>query len=503
MAILSAWSKYRLVIILTVLVMALYLLTLAPTVLWGDDAYLQRTAFEASLRPDGAGHWLWLTLARLMIRLPFGEITYRVNLVSALAGTATITGLFLAARSLGLSKEAATVAAATLAVAHTFWMHAVRAEVYTVFTVLMVAELLLLFRWNEQNPWPLYGTLALFGLTLLGHQMAVLLGPAMAFLIWRRKQWLSLRDWLLSTTALAAGLLPALIIIQRQILAPDLVHSLVLYFTHSGEDFRGSLFDYSLGLFPRDLALWGMFLALQFPSPAILLALLFIGDVREWIRRDQDRWQALLLLYVTCIAFAFSYRVNDQYVFYLPSYVAFALIAGRGWDFIAARWPWLKRPLPRRVLVGSIVVLPPLVYWGMSVTFRQLDVNPLHIRELPGREPNSFFLWPGKGGYWGARDYGEDALLGLPSDSVLLADHTPFHTLKYLQVVEGMRSDVRLRQIGPDVDLNRVVESFPASSIIFLADNDPRYYNLQSLLNMRLVRRGVVYQLVGSTESGG
>jgi hypothetical protein len=32
--------------IVGLLVLAIYLVTLAPTVLWGDDAYFQRTAFD-------------------------------------------------------------------------------------------------------------------------------------------------------------------------------------------------------------------------------------------------------------------------------------------------------------------------------------------------------------------------------------------------------------------------------------------------------------------------
>jgi hypothetical protein len=484
--------KNSLVFILAVSVIAIYLFTLAPTVLWADGAYFQRTAFDGTLRPDGGGHWLWLTIAKLFVRIPFGEVAYRVNLVSAFAGTATVIGLFLVARSLELSQTASAIAALSLAVAHTFWMHSVRTEVYTVFTALMVVEMLLWFQWAERKLWPMLAALALFGLTLLGHQMAVLLLPAFGYLIWCRRKWLSVRDFFLAISFFLVGLIPALIIIQKQINSPDLARSLVLYFTHAGIDYRQALFDYSIGKFPRDVALWLGLLVLQFPGPAILLSLLAIIDIREWI--NVDKWQSIALLYFTCAAFALGYRVSDQYVFYLPSYIAFAIIVGLGWDSASKKWLWL-RPRTLAVLVG-LVIFPPLVYFGLANTFARLDVNPLGIRELPGREPNNYFLWPAKNGYWGAYNYGMGILQNLPPDSIVIADYTPLETLKYFQVVHGMRKDVQLIGIEAGEDLKAVVEPLPSSSTVFLADDDPRYYNVNNLFNVSLVRHGMAYQLV-------
>lgn len=475
-------------------ILIFYLWSLAPSVLWGDDAFFQRSAFDGTLPRDGGGHWLWFVLARASVQLPLGEVAYRVNLLSALAAVATVGLLYGAGRTLRLSETASTVAALSLGVAHTFWMHAVRAEVYTVFTALLVLELILMFQWTQDRFWPLPVALGLFGLILLGHQMAVLLLPAIGWLMLRQVCWLSPGRIALALGAFLAGLIPTVFVIHQQIAAVDAVQSFVLYFTHSGRDFGVSMFNYGLGQLPRDVALWLGFLGLQFPSPALIVGVLALTSIRGWI--TDARWQMLAVLYLTDTVFAFSYRVNDFYVFYLPSYVAFALVIGLGWDTLIQSRRRLESPQIQVGLIAAMALLPPLVYFGLAATFAALGLNPLNIRQLPGREPNRFFLWPGKEGYFGAHNYGTDLLSGLPPQSILIADYTPYQTLLYLQTVERQRPDVTLVPIGPASDLAGVLQDLSSTAPIFLADNDPRYYGWPDIPDLQLEQRGLAYQVL-------
>lgn len=476
------------------LIMVLYFATLAPTVLWGDDASLQRSAFNGTLPHDGGGHWLWYAMARLIVKLPIGEVAYKVNMLSALAGFATIIGLYWAAKSIDLSRTASVLTAGSMAVAHTFWMHSVRAEVYTIFTALMVFEITMLLRWMKKDIWPLFVALAIFGLILLSHQMAMLLLPTIGYSIWLNRGRLSRRNAILAIGFFFVGLIPALFIIQQQINSFSMTQSLIIYFTHSGADFSHSLFDFSISKLPRDTVLWLGFLMLQFPSPAILLGLFGFASFRE--KFHDDRWKIVAVLYFTCVIFAFSYRVNDQFVFYLPSYIAFSLFVGLGWDNLSNKKSWLKQTYIARIVVGLVMILPPLMYFGLAIVIKSLDINPLQIRELPGREPNSYFLWPAKNNYWGAYNYGSSVLTNMPLGSILIADHTPYQTLKYLQVVHNFRNDVRLISIKQRNELSLVVKSLPSAIPIFIADNDPRYYNFDDIAGAKLIKRGFAYQLV-------
>ena len=64
------WPRDRAVMLLA---LVLYSTTLAPTVLWGDDAELQRIVVTGEQRTIGqsspASHLLWLTLASWFVRV--------------------------------------------------------------------------------------------------------------------------------------------------------------------------------------------------------------------------------------------------------------------------------------------------------------------------------------------------------------------------------------------------------------------------------------------------
>jgi hypothetical protein len=474
--------------------LAFYLMTLAPTVLWGDDAMLQRWAAEGYLARGGTGHWVWLEAAKSAIRLPVGDVAYRVNLVSAVAAALTVVALFGAGRALGLTVTGALGAAVSLAVAHTFWTHAVRAEVYTVYTALMALQLWLWFLWRPARSWPLFVAALLFGVTLLGHQMAALLLPALAYLCWRQRRWLTWRRWLGVGLAAVAGALPFLWVVRVQGRTDDLVLALRLYFTDAGADISGLMFDFGLEALPRDAALWVGFLGLQFAGLALLLGLYSLARIRTWI--GEPRWQTLLIVYGASVAFAFSYRVNDQFVFYLPSYVAAALFVGLGLDLALQRWRGLATRPGRWALLAALVVMPIVTYFALALVLSQTGINPLGVRALPGRDPNWFFLWPAKQSDYGARAYARAVLEELPDGSLLIADHTPFEPLKYLQDVEGVRPDVVLRKVGAGQALGGEVAVATPGQPVYIADSDLRYTNLGSLPGARLEPEGLVYRLV-------
>jgi hypothetical protein len=483
-----------------------YLTTLAPTVLWGDDAAYQYAAFSGLRQPDGSNHWLWLMLAQAFVQLPLGDLAYRVNLLSAVAAVGTVLLLLLAARTVGLSVGGAVVTAVSLSIAHTFWTHAVRAEVYTLFTLLMTAQLWLWFRWQRENTRPLYAALALWGVSLLAHQMAVLLLPALAVLLWGRRRWLTRRQWGYGLLAGSGGVLFFLLIVSvevAQVADVDLLTAVWLYFTHSSTNFGGAMLDYSLTQLGRDLFYWLGFLGLQFVGLAGILGL--VGMVQVWRKRTQLPtplpWAVLGVLYLTCVAFAFSYRVNDQYVFYLPSYVAFSFFIGAGWSF-GLRGLLAQRPYLAPLILFFILAVPLTVYAALPRTLNYLALNPLGIRELPHREPNRFFLWPGKQGYTGAATYGRAALQATSPHAVLLADHTPYETLRYLQQVEGIRPDVVLIKIEPaGLDLAPIVAQLPPETAVYLADNNPDYYNLRQIKNGRLAATPPIYRLIYNTAA--
>jgi hypothetical protein len=470
-----------------------YLFTLAPTVLWGDDAVFQRLAWESRGGPVGIDHWLWLQTARLFTYLPVKDVAYRVNLLSAVAAGVTLLLVYLIGNGLLKNRFAAVVAGLSLAVSHTFWTSAVRAEVYTVFTAVMALLLYLWFSWKEDRAGPVFVASALFGTALLSHQMIILLLPAFLLLLWERRRWLKGWQWVIFLFVFLIGLVPFLYIIQERAGDRSLPDTILAHFTRGGQ-FSQALFDFSAASFVRDFAFWAGFLGLQFVGLAALLGITAVVDLLR--RRFPRPWLVLAALYLITVLFAFSYHVNDQFVFYLPSYLVFALFVGKGWQVFENKWTRLKEPVYRLVCLLLITLVPVLTYYLTPRLLAASDMNPMGIRTLPGREPNEFFLWPAKNGYTGAADYAQSALQNLPPDAFLIGDHTPIQSIWYLQVVEGLRPDVQLIPIQAGQDLDPLVAGLEQGRPIFLADNNPGYYNIRSIAGARLRPFETVYELL-------
>ena len=173
--------------------LALYCATVAPTVLWGDDAELQRIVLTGEQRTLGqsgaASHLLWLTVTRAFVAatgwVPL-DAAGRTNLVSALAGAFALPLIYGAAaevaRAAGRNATVSGLAAAGgFGLSHTFWLLAVRPAVYTLQTALLTCAVWALLRWRRTGGWWLLALAALaVAAALLNHVMILASGLGLA-----------------------------------------------------------------------------------------------------------------------------------------------------------------------------------------------------------------------------------------------------------------------------------------------------------------------------------
>ncbi|NNE10125.1 MAG: DUF2723 domain-containing protein [Gemmatimonadetes bacterium] len=173
----------------------LYLLTLCPTVYVGDSGELVTAAFELGVAHP-PGYPLYVLLARLATLLPFGEIAFRVNLLSALASAASgvvLTMILTGARFGGSGRTggrggsllsprsiAAGALVLTLFVSSLVWLESVKAEVYTLHALLIA---LVLYAADRRR---YVLSLFLIGLGAANHQTIVLLAPGVLYLMHAR-----------------------------------------------------------------------------------------------------------------------------------------------------------------------------------------------------------------------------------------------------------------------------------------------------------------------------
>ncbi len=489
---------WREALLLTGLALVLYVFTLAPTVLWGDGGHLQLNAVEGVLQGSAGSHPLWVWIAHQFTHLPWGDIAGRVNLVSAVFGALTIGALYLLLREVGIRRVPAVLATLSLMISHTFWSHAVQAEVYTLTLSLMTLAAWLGLRWYHTGKRLYLVTLGLtLGIGLSAHLMVVLYGPALLWLLFRRR-WDG-RGVLGAVLAGLAGTAPLLWLLARDVSTLGLQGSGILRWalvSFEGYNFSNALFDFSLRMLPLDTFEWLAYLSLQFVGVAGLCGVWGLVKSRKMAGRDIAVY--VLLLYLGALAFSFAYRVGDRYVFYLPSYLPFAVWIGFGFQWVEERWRQRSWQASTRrvswVMLALLTVMAPLAAYRFAPELVAHGITFRDTRHVPGPDGKYFFLWPPKSGYDDPRVYAEAALTVAPPGTVLLADPILSSPIRFLQSVEQIRPDVTVRYCCWDI-VCALQES--QGRPVVLADADEIIYPMAWLQEQYIIQyREPVYLLL-------
>lgn len=111
--------------------LAIYIKTLAPTYVAIDSAELALCMnFWGICHPPG--YPLYIAIGKIFVSiLPFGEIVWRANLLSAIFGAATILLVYLLLLKLSVERVIAFLLAILLAFSPVFWELAISADVFT------------------------------------------------------------------------------------------------------------------------------------------------------------------------------------------------------------------------------------------------------------------------------------------------------------------------------------------------------------------------------------
>ena len=187
-----------------------YLWSAGPTFYWLDSSELTAAAWGLGVAHP-PGHPLASLLGRLCCLLPVGSISFRVSLACALQAAGAAALLTLLTRRLltrlALLGERQHSVCAALAGLSLGWFQAVRAEVYALNLLLLVAVVHELLAWEqERDRRRLLAAALLSGLALCNHHLlALLLLPvALLFVLLRRPGPGARR---LAALVVAAGLL--------------------------------------------------------------------------------------------------------------------------------------------------------------------------------------------------------------------------------------------------------------------------------------------------------
>ena len=338
-----------------------YILTLAPTVLLADAGEFQFVPWLPGIAHP-TGYPLYILLGWLFSHLlPFGEVAWRLNLFSAVAGAATIPIVYLISQTLttriwpeippGVHRLIAAGAALTFAFSHTFWSQVIIAEVYglhALFVALVLWACLSLPKPAAPSPgsgsslsfkaaWKLS---LIFGFSLTHHRTMALMIPAILLYLWL-SGWrkLTLGDGL---KLALVGALPSLLYLYLPLIAPRVPYAqlqlsptqtLILYeptFNGFLKHILGQVFSGEVqpgGIGPDRVRLSLGFLRQQVGWLGGGLGLLGLISL---VRRP-----ALLALtggsFLSFLIFNLIYFIGDINVLFIPCWLILSLWLGLGW----------------------------------------------------------------------------------------------------------------------------------------------------------------------------
>ncbi len=140
--------------------LALYIRTLAPSLLWGDSAEFQTLSYTLGMTHP-SGYMTQIMLGKLFTYLPVGNVAFRVNLMSGFFGALAVAETYLIVRLLGGWRIAALSASILLTLTEGFWWRALVAESYAPAAGMLATVWLLVMLWRSTGKW---GFLFLAGL---------------------------------------------------------------------------------------------------------------------------------------------------------------------------------------------------------------------------------------------------------------------------------------------------------------------------------------------------
>ena len=524
--------------ILSVIVpLAIYLLTLAPSVTFFDSGEFLTAIFSLGTA-HSPGYPLFITYAKPFTYLPLGNIAFRINFATAFSGALACFGAFLLTRHLlrdenladdpRLSERyrnwAALAAALTFAGSPRLWLQSNHDKPYPLISFLAAIVLFLVLRWRERYrqgeelPSLVYLGAFLCGLAFAAHQTIILLLPAYAFL-------LLVVDWRLLTRVREMVLAVAFALLGFSIHAHLPVRATRNPLLNWGdsktlEQFLWNLLrkGYPVEKPQRTLdLLWQQVNAFNVPHEFtwVGLAVMLFG-MAVFLRRRRDEVIAYLISLVSFLLVIVGYFNTPGDLiflteeFFTPLYLYSAVFVGLGLFALVrlALAPFREgrvRSLLARTVAGALLLALPVTVCALNYV-----ENDQHLNYV-------------------AYDYATNTLRSLDQGAVLYTwgDSGAF-PLWYLQGAEMLRDDVDLLHT-PHLVFSWYLDGFPhlfRSSFLRMANLEaltPESALLLSISEMlerrpvfidfstrysvalesfRLAQRGIVYQVLKGSTTG-
>jgi hypothetical protein len=375
-----------------VLVMVLYVGTLAPTVLYLKgprllDAVMLQMQVSVLGITHPTGYPTYLMLTHLFTYLPFGDPAYRVNLASAVYAALAVVAVYAAGLLLSRRVVAAAAGALAFGLGAALWSQAVIAEVYTLNAMLVSFTIVALLLWREyrQDRYLLLSAF-LVGLCLTNHLTSGLLLPAgllfVALVDWRKL--IDARLVLGGVGAFLLGLAPYLYLPLRAAMDPPMDANNPtsfgrFWYVVSGGNLTGSFFSFGPAELPgRLIFYWGHLL----DNMHFLIVMVALTGAIVMLGKDRAVGIFLGFLFFGWLFHAVENDIPDIDLYFIPTYLVLSLWAASGFGILLAEVESLVSGFSGRARGAILGVLSlmtlclPLL--GAAGTYAQVDMSGVY-----------------------------------------------------------------------------------------------------------------------------
>lgn len=403
--------------------LALYLFTLAPSIthrhFGSDSAELTATAYTLGVaHPTGYPTYLLLAKAFSLV-IPWGDVAYSINMLSAISGALTVALVYLicgllierafnnARATRYRASAAAIIAAASFAFSPILWSQSVMAEVYSLNAIFTAGILFLAMHWSK-NPgasaWPLFAAFLLLGLGLGNHVTLAFVGLPLAFVMVVHRRELTRWTMAKFLGAFILGLSVYIYLPLRASANPainwgDAASLNGFLWTVSAVPYRGLAFGFPWSDLPGRLVEWSDVLVRQFNVPGLLLGILGVWQLRV------NRYPLLIfsaLLFLPSMVFSVMYDSSSATVYLIPAFMMLALWIGVGFYWLVditdnSAHPRSKHSVTLFPALFSVVLLAVpglslLLNYG-DLSLRNDNESLVHARDIfQDMESNSVIL---------------------------------------------------------------------------------------------------------------
>lgn len=463
----------------------LYYVTMAPTVIWGDSANFALMVDQFMLDPAADGHPLYIILGKIFSWLP-GELAVNLNFMSVFFGALAVTFVYLVSLRITKSKTAGALGALAFSLSHSFWLHAVVSEVYTLNAFFLLAVIYLLLKWKEKRRNNLlYWGAFVYGLALSNHLVIGFFGVAILYFLatYDYKIFTDRRFFIILACFLLGLSVYLGVLLKWMIMLPEKTGEIADIAAGRGQH-RQHMLSFNISWTLQNIKMYFAYLFYQFPLLGLGLG---IAGLVYFLRFDK---KLALFFLLTIGVNACFFIVGPQtfggsnYTFYIQDYAIFSILIAYCCHHIIQQ----REQKFVLTLFLCLLLMPLITYQLTPVMTKKLGIDLLRARKLPYRDNEVYFLNPSKLAYYGPREYAQKTFEALEPEATIIADYTPAAVLEYYQKILGVRPDVKMHYVqeiakAQDIyDLKPFVDENYEKGPIYLADLAGKgYYNIENL----------------------